>query len=89
MSAGSCRGTDYAAEFSRQKAVDGTRIPSLSSVLRLVRSVRSDVIIRLEVKYDPTDASLPTLEREPLTRALIDVLRREGFTKQAYILCFD
>jgi len=47
------------------------------------------VIIRLEVKYDPTDASLPTLEREPLTRALIDVLRREGFTKQAYILCFD
>jgi glycerophosphoryl diester phosphodiesterase len=82
-------GTDYAAEFSRQKAVDGTRIPSLSSVLRLVRGVRSDVVIRLEIKYDPTDASLPTLEREPLTRALIDVLRAEGFTKQAYILCFD
>jgi len=83
-------GTGLAAQFPRQKPIDGTRIPSLASVLDLVKaSGNKDVIVSVELKYDPTDPSLPTPEREPYAKALIEVLRKGGFAKRATIQSFD
>jgi glycerophosphoryl diester phosphodiesterase len=82
-------GTALAAEFSRQKPIDGTRIPSLAAVLDLVKASRNkDVIVSVELKYDPTDPSL-TIEREPYAKALIEVLRKGGFARRSTIQSFD
>lgn len=73
-----------------QQLIDGTRIPSLSSVIDLVRmSGQGQVRISIEAKYDPTDASLPTLERDALSMAIVNTLRTEKFANRAYIQSFD
>jgi glycerophosphoryl diester phosphodiesterase len=83
-------GSALAAEFPRQKPIDGTRIPPLGSVLDLVKaSGNKDVFVSVELKYDPTDASLPTPEREPYAKALIEVLRTGGFANRSTIQSFD
>jgi glycerophosphoryl diester phosphodiesterase len=83
-------GTDYLAEFPKQKPIDGTRIPTLASVIKLVRSsVQDQVLLSIEAKYDPTDASLPTWDRDSLSKALVDTLRKEKFAHRAYIESFD
>lgn len=83
-------GTDYLAQFPNQKPTDGTRIPSLSSVIDLVRtSLQDQVLISIEAKYDPTDALLPTLERDALSMAIVNTLRKEKFANRAYIQSFD
>jgi glycerophosphoryl diester phosphodiesterase len=83
-------GTGLAAQFSRQKPIDGTRIPSLAAVLDLVKaSGNKDVVVSVELKYDPTDPSLPTPEREPYAKALIEALRTGGFARRSTIQSFD
>ncbi len=81
--------TELATQFPRQKPIDGTRIPSLAAVLNLVKaSGDKDVIVSVELKYDPTDPFL-TIEREPYAKALIDVLRKGGFASRSTIQSFD
>lgn len=83
-------GSDYAEQFSSQVPVDGTRIPTLSSVIELVRTSQlNDVELSIEPKFDPTDETKPTLDREPLARAVIAVLRKEKFAQRSYIQSFD
>lgn len=83
-------GTDYLGQFPIQQLIDGTCIPSLSSVIDLVRtSGQGQVRISIEAKYDPTDASLPTLERDALSMAIVNTLRTEKFANRAYIQSFD
>jgi glycerophosphoryl diester phosphodiesterase len=82
--------TEYARRFPHQVPVDGTRIPSLSSVIGLVRtSGQTGVLLSVEAKYDPTDATSPTLDREPLARALIETITKEKFGKRTTIQSFD
>lgn len=82
-------GTALAAQFPRQKSVDGTHIPSLASVLDLVKASRNkDVMVSVELKYDPTAPSL-TIEREPYAKALIGVLRKAGFAQRSTVQSFD
>lgn len=83
-------GTGLAAQFPRQKPIEGTRIPSLASVLDLVKaSGNKDVFVSVELKYDPTDPSLPTPEREPYAKALIENLKTGGFLNRSTIQSFD
>jgi len=82
--------TPYSNNFSKQTPLDGTRIPSLASVIELVRiSGARDVVLSVEAKFDPTDASQPTIPGDQLARAIISVLRQQGIEKQAYIQSFD
>src|SRR5262249_8366630 len=76
-------------DFPDQVAVDGTRIPSLASVLDFVRkSGQDEVILSIEAKYDP---NMPehTLEPEPLATALVAAVRKGGFANRAYIQSFE
>lgn len=83
-------GSDYAEQFSNQLPVDGTRIPTLSAVIELVRASQlKDVEISIEAKFDPTDETKPTLDRESLVSAIIDVLRKANFSRRSYIQSFD
>jgi glycerophosphoryl diester phosphodiesterase len=43
----------------------------------------------VELKYDPTDAVLPTQDREPYARALIEALTTGGFAGRSTIQSFD
>ena len=83
-------GSDYAKQFSNQIPVDGTRIPTLSAVIEVVRkSQLKDVEISIEAKFDPTDETKPTLDREPLAKAIIEVLKKAKFAQRSYIQSFD
>jgi glycerophosphoryl diester phosphodiesterase len=82
--------TEYSAQFPDQQPVDGTRIPALSEVIHLVRnSLQDQVVISIEAKYDPTDVSRPTLDRDDLSKVLVDTLRKEKFANRAHIQSFD
>jgi glycerophosphoryl diester phosphodiesterase len=73
-------GSEYAKQFPSQVPVDGTRAPTLSAVIGLVRTSQLRNVERsIEPKFDLTDKTKPTLDREPLVRAAIEVLR-EGLT---------
>jgi len=83
-------GSDYEARLARQVPVDGTRIPSLSAVIELVRtSGLNEVVLSVEAKFDPTDETKPTLEPKELAEAMVGLLRREKFANRAYIQSFD
>lgn len=83
-------GSDYAKQFPDQVPIDGTRIPTLSAVIELVRMWQpNDVELSIEPKFDPTDETKPTLDREPLARAVIEVLRKGRFAQRSYIQSFD
>jgi glycerophosphoryl diester phosphodiesterase len=83
-------GSDYAKQFPSQVPIDGTRIPTLSAVIELVRTWQlKGVELSIELKFDPTDETKPTLDREPLARAVIEVLRKRKFAERSYIQSFD
>jgi glycerophosphoryl diester phosphodiesterase len=83
-------GSDYAKQFSSQVPVDGTRIPTLSAVIELVRTSQlKEVELSIEPKFDPTDETKPTSDREPLARAVIEALRKANFAQRSYIQSFD
>jgi glycerophosphoryl diester phosphodiesterase len=81
---------EYAKEFAGQTPVDGTRIPTLSAVIDLVRSSGIKTVeISVEPKFDPTDETNPTLDRESLAAAMIEAVSRANFVKRTYIQSFD
>lgn len=82
-------GSAYAAKFPDQRAVPGTRIPTLVEVLDLVRkSGDPHVRLNVETKIDPThpDES-PTPEH--FVRLLLDVVRAKGFGDRVMVESFD
>ena len=82
-------GSAYAAKFPDQRAIPGTRIPTLVEVLDLVRkSADPHVRLNVETKIDPThpDES-PTPER--FVRLLLDVVRAKGFGDRVMVESFD
>jgi glycerophosphoryl diester phosphodiesterase len=81
--------TDYARTFSHQKPVDGARIPTLASVIDLVRqSGRNDVVLSVEAKIEPDHPEL-SLDPERLAQVLVQALRAEKFAGRASIQSFD
>lgn len=81
--------TAYAARFSRQQAVDGTRIPRLADVFALARQAANHgVRFNIETKLTPLDPAR-TAPPEVLARALIAVIKKEKMEARATIQSFD
>ena len=82
-------GSTYAAQFSDQHAVQGTRIPTLKELIDLVRrSGDSHVRLNIETKIDPNhpDESPPP---ERFVALLLDLLRTEKFEDRVMVQSFD
>jgi glycerophosphoryl diester phosphodiesterase len=79
----------YAAQFPEQRAVPGTRIPTLSEVFALVRrSGDPRARLNIEPKIDPNHPH-ESLDPDHFVAILIALLRRERFTNRVMIESFD
>ncbi|HEX9707450.1 MAG TPA: glycerophosphodiester phosphodiesterase [Steroidobacteraceae bacterium] len=82
-------GSDYAARFPEQRAVDGERIPRLADVFALVqRSGNARVRFNIETKIDPTQPET-TVAPEAFVAALIGVIHAAGMEARTTIQSFD
>ncbi len=82
-------GTGYARQHAGQAAVDATPIPTLGDLFALVRKAgNSEVRFNIETKISPL-APDEGPDPETFTRALVDVVRREGMAARAAIQSFD
>jgi len=82
-------GSIYAAQFPDQRAVPGTKIPTLKELIDLVRrSGNNDVRLNIETKIDPNhpDESPPP---ERFVALLLDFLRAEKFEDRVTVQSFD
>lgn len=81
--------SDYAKTFAAQRAVPGTKIPTLAEVFALVRkSGNTHVRLNIETKIDPTHAD-ETLDPERFVQALLGVIQKGGFADRVMIQSFD
>lgn len=82
-------GSDYAARFPDQRAVPGTRIPTLAEVFELVRrSGDRHVRLNIETKIDPNHPD-ESPDPEHFVKAVLDLVRRENFANRVMIESFD
>jgi glycerophosphoryl diester phosphodiesterase len=82
-------GSDYAAQFPEQRAVDGARIPRLAELFALVRkSGNARVRFNIETKISPA-APGDTLPPGPFARAVIREVRAAGVEARASVQSFD
>lgn len=82
-------GSAYAKFFPDQVAIDGTRMPTLREVIRLVHhEVRNRVGFQIEMKTDPTN---PAVSADPVRfgRALYRILREERIVEGVEVQAFD
>ncbi len=77
-------GSEYAARFPHQQPVDGTRIPKLSEVFDLGRSVRFNIEMKVDPRY-PEE----TLPPEPFARAVIAEVRKARVEQRSQLQSFD
>lgn len=76
-------------DFASQKPADGTRIPTLEAVFKLVKALGADAVqFAIETKINP---SLPdeTLAPEPFVDALLAVIRAHGMVPRVMVQSFD
>ncbi len=79
----------YGLDFPSQKPADGSRIPSLEAVFKLVKELGADEVqFDIETKINP---SLPdeTPAPEPFVDALLDVIRAHGMVPRVMVQSFD
>lgn len=82
-------GSDYAAKFPEQQAVDGEHIPRLADVYALVKkSGNSLVRFNVETKIDPLDPE-STLPPGPFAAEVVAVIRAAGMQSRSTIQSFD
>ena len=82
-------GSDYARPFAAQRAIPGTRIPTLAEVIALVRkSGNTAVRLNIEIKIDPTHPA-ETLDPQLFAAVLVDTIRKEMFAGRVMIQSFD
>ena len=79
----------YAAQFPEQRAVPGTKIPTLKELIDLVRrSGNADVRLNIETKIDPNHPE-ESPEPERFVTLLLDLLRAEKFENRVMVQSFD
>ncbi|WP_300261867.1 glycerophosphodiester phosphodiesterase [Bradyrhizobium sp.] len=79
----------YARQFPDQRALPGTRIPTLKEVFALVRKSGNDrVRFNIETKIDP-DHPEETLGPQAFVAKLLGVIAAEGFSDRVMIQSFD
>jgi glycerophosphoryl diester phosphodiesterase len=82
-------GTAYAADFSEQRAIDGTRIPALTELFDMVKRFGADhVRFNIETKVTPTSGA-ETPDPETFAAALAKAVREAGLTARVSIQSFD
>ncbi len=82
-------GTDYAAFFPDQLAVDGTHIPTLKEIVEYVKAVAGDKVgFQIEIKNDPTNPELSATPKE-YARALYKLLQEEKIINRTEVQAFD
>jgi glycerophosphoryl diester phosphodiesterase len=82
-------GSKYAAQFPDQRAVPGTRIPTLKEVIDLVRkSGNGRVRLNIETKIDPNHPE-QSVRPERFVSLLLDLLRAEKFEDRVMVQSFD
>ena len=82
-------GSSYAAQFPDQRAVPGTKIPTLKEVIDLVRkSGDSNVRLNIETKIDP-DHPQESPDPERFVTLLLDLARGEKFSDRIMVQSFD
>jgi glycerophosphoryl diester phosphodiesterase len=79
-------GSQYAARYPHQQAIDGTRIPRLSDLFALGK--QNSVRFNIELKLVPSHPD-ETLAPEPFARALIAEVRKGGMEKRSTLQSFD
>ncbi|WP_438743635.1 glycerophosphodiester phosphodiesterase [Bradyrhizobium sp. U531] len=81
--------SNYAKQFPDQRAVAGTRIPTLSELFALVRkSGNSRVRFNIETKIDPNRPD-ETLDPEGFVAKLLGLIDAEKFSDRVMIQSFD
>jgi glycerophosphoryl diester phosphodiesterase len=82
-------GSDLAARFPEQHAVDGQRIPRLADVYALVKEAGDrEVRFNVETKIDPLHPD-STVTPETFVTALVEVIRAAGMESRTTIQSFD
>jgi glycerophosphoryl diester phosphodiesterase len=82
-------GSSYAAQFPDQRAVPGTKIPTLKEVIGLVRkSGDQNVRLNIETKIDPNHPE-ESPEPQRLVTLLLDLARGEQFSGRVMVQSFD
>ncbi|MDD1521084.1 glycerophosphodiester phosphodiesterase [Bradyrhizobium sp. WBAH42] len=79
----------YSRQFPDQRALPGTRIPSLRELFALVRkSGNTRVRFNIETKIDPNHPD-ETLDPQAFVAKLLGVIETEGFSDRVMIQSFD
>ena len=79
----------YAQDFASQKPTDGTRVPTLDAVFKLVKALGADAVqFDIETKITPTQPD-ETLAPEPFVDALLAVIRAHGMVPRVMVQSFD
>jgi len=78
----------YAAQFPRQQAADGERVPTLAELFTLVRTSGKPVRLNLEAKIDPTRPG-DTVDPATFARLAVDAVRDAGFLDRVTLQSFD
>lgn len=79
----------YAKQFPDQRAVPGTRIPTLSELFALVRkSGNTRVRFNIETKIDPNHPD-ETLDPQSFATKLLGLIEAEKFSDRVMIQSFD
>jgi glycerophosphoryl diester phosphodiesterase len=82
-------GTRYAKRFPHQETRTGTRIPTLSEVIKLVKETGDDTVkLNIETKLFP-DAALPTSTPAHFAGLLVDVIRDQNFIDRSIVQSFN
>ncbi len=82
-------GSGYAAQFPDQRAVPGTRIPTLQELFELVRRSGDDnVRFNIETKIDP-DHPGESPDPARFVALLLDLVAREKFSGRVMVQSFD
>jgi glycerophosphoryl diester phosphodiesterase len=81
--------TTYANRYPDQEPVDGERIPTLQEVILLFKgSGYHQTQLWIEIKTSPKEPEV-SQSPEPVTDAVVAVLRKEAFLARTKILSFD
>ena len=82
-------GTAYAADFSEQRAIDGTRIPALTELFDMVKRLGADhVRFNIETKVTPSSGA-ETPDPDTFAAALAKAVREAGLTVRVSLQSFD
>ncbi len=82
-------GSAYAAQFTEQHALPGTRIPTLAEVFGVVRKSSDDhVRLNIETKIDPSHPD-ESPDPERFVTLVLGLLKAENFADRVMIQSFD